>query len=107
MEQEGLEVGRFRHGRVYGVIRPLEALEEQAGVSAAFCRSPCDGGAQGVGFQMMGAGAGHEHSAGPDEVEPQFIDAGIRFKALTRVLLALDEGRGIDAERVHEKEQHN
>ena len=49
---------------------------------------------------MMGAGAGHEHSAGPDEVEPQFIDAGIRFKALTRVLLALDEGRRIEADDV-------
>ena len=92
MEKEGLEVCRFGHGGMYGVIRSLEALKEQSGMTASFACRTRDQVTQSVRFQMVGAGTGHEHASGAHEVEPQLVDPLIGFEPLPGILLALDEG---------------
>ena len=100
MEKKCLEVGGLGHGRVYGMIRSLKALTEQSCVSTSLSCSPCDHVAQSVCFQMMGAGAGHEHASRTDQVKAQLVDALIGLKSLTGVFFALDEGRRIQTDDV-------
>ena len=97
LEKKGFEICRFRHGGVDGVIRPLKSLMDETQVSAAPPRGAGDDPQEFVRFQMMRTGTGHEKSAGPHQLEAQFIDAAIGFQALFRILAALDERRRIKA----------
>lgn len=74
-----------------GVIRPLKTLTQQAQADAPSGRRLGCQSSQGLGLQVMRAGAGHERAAGLHQVQAQFVETAIGLQALAGVLATFDE----------------
>ena len=80
------------------MIRPLEALIQQLRVQAPLGGALGDQAAQRFGLKVVRTGTARKNAPVFHELQAQIVDPAVGVEALFGVLLALDEGRGIDAD---------
>ena len=101
-QKQGLEIGGLRDCRMHRVIGSLltglQQLQEASGPPTGLS----DGTQEGVTIHVEGTGGGDQEPARRQEFDAEPVEPGIGLKTFLLVLTALDEGWGVQDDRIEQ-----